>query len=103
MAPRVTLDGARGDDYTASIRASALARSGRGGQATALRMAKIHAGSRDAVFYNDEARARLEAGDPEGALQILDLAEKNGCADDYTASTRASVLARSGRGAGRPR
>ena len=61
-------------------------------QATSLRMAKINAGSRNAAFYADEGKARLDAGDTEGALQILDLAVKNGAADEYTESIRASVL-----------
>ncbi|MGZ5009250.1 MAG: hypothetical protein ACXV8W_15205 [Methylobacter sp.] len=39
-----------------------------------------------------EAKVRLEAGDAKGALAILDKAEQNGCADEYTQSIRASVL-----------
>jgi hypothetical protein len=60
-------------------------------QAAALRMAKIHAGSRNAVFYNDEAKARLAAGDTQGARAVLDLADKNGCANDYTAAIRKRI------------
>ena len=84
------------DDYTAAIRADVLQQSGQAPEAAALRMEKIRAGSRDAAFYNDEAKARQEAGDPAGALEILDLAEENGCADDYTAAIRADVLQQSG-------
>ncbi len=84
----------RADDFTKSIRASVLQRSDPDA-ASALRMAEITAGSRHPAFYNDEAKARLEGGDIPGALEILDLAEKNGRADDFTKSIRASVLQRS--------
>ncbi|MDQ3744653.1 MAG: ATP-binding protein, partial [Acidobacteriota bacterium] len=83
-----------GDEYTAAIRASALQQSGHASKAAALRMERIHAGSRDPVFYVDEAKARLEAGDSRGALEILDLAEQRGCANEYTAGFRAKVLRR---------
>ncbi len=86
------------NDFTASIRASVLQQSGKKDEATALRMAMIQSGSRDPAFYSDEAKARLDAGDAEGALKILDLAERNGCADDFTASIRASVLRKHERG-----
>ncbi|MEP7125058.1 MAG: hypothetical protein ABJE95_29280, partial [Byssovorax sp.] len=84
------------NEFTAAIRTSVLQRSGRGGEAAALRMEKIRAGSRHAVFYADEAKARLEAGDAAGALEILDLAAKNGCENEFTAAIRTSVLQRSG-------
>ncbi|UUY09762.1 hypothetical protein LRS11_06930 [Pseudomonas sp. J452] len=78
-------------DYTLAIRATALQISNPA-QAASLRMAQINARSRSAVFYNDEAKARLHAGDTEGALEILDLADKNGATDDYTQTIRASML-----------
>jgi predicted MPP superfamily phosphohydrolase len=80
------------NDFTASIRASVLQQSGQSSEASELRLTKIQAGSRDPVFYVDEAKARMNAGDAKGALEILDLAERNGCTDDFTASIRASVL-----------
>jgi hypothetical protein len=55
-------------------------------------MGRIRAGSRDPVFYNNEAKAGLDAGDARGALEILDCAEQNGCADEYTDAMRAKVL-----------
>ncbi len=61
-------------------------------QAAALRMAKINAGSRNSVFYAEEAKARQAAGDSSGALEILDLAVKNGCDDEYTKAIRASIF-----------
>jgi hypothetical protein len=84
------------DDFTASIRTTVLQQSGQTGQAAALRMERIRARSRDAVFYADEAKARLETGDTRGALKILDLAEQNGCANDFTASIRAHALRKLG-------
>lgn len=79
------------NEYTQSIRAGVLQQTDPK-QAAALRMQYIDAGSRNAAFYSDEAKARLDAGDAEGALAILDKAEQNGCADEYTQSIRASVL-----------
>jgi len=84
-------------DYTTSIRATALQQSGKRDEAAALRLAKIHGGSRDPAFYADEAKARLDAGDVQGALEILDLAEQNGCTSDYTTSIRATALQQSGK------
>jgi hypothetical protein len=42
------------------------------------------AGSRNCVFYNDEANARLRAGDFGGAREMLELAVKNNCANQVT-------------------
>ncbi|WP_306546645.1 metallophosphoesterase [Desulfobulbus sp.] len=82
------------DDFTASVRASALQQSDPV-KASALRMERINAGSRDAVFYADEAKELLRAGDVVGALAILDKAESIGCANDFIASVRASALQQS--------
>ncbi len=82
------------DNFITSVRASVLQRSDPA-KASALRMEKINAGSRDAVFYVDEANELLGAGDVAGALSILDKAESIGCSDDFITSVRASVLQRS--------
>jgi predicted phosphodiesterase len=82
------------NEYTDSIRADVLTRLGQPQAASALRMEKIHHGSRNPAFYNAEAQARLAANDAAGALELLDLAQKRGCADDYTATLRAKVLQR---------
>jgi hypothetical protein len=55
-------------------------------------MGRINAGSRDPVFYADEAQARLKAGDAAGALEILGLAEQRGTVDEVTPLVRASIL-----------
>ncbi|MBJ6726551.1 hypothetical protein [Geomesophilobacter sediminis] len=79
------------NDFTAAMRGTILQQTDPA-QAAALRVERIVAGSRNAAFYTDEAKARLEAGNPSGALEILDLAEKNGCADDITRSVQGAVL-----------
>jgi hypothetical protein len=81
-------------EITVAIRADALQQSGQPDAAAALRMSKVSAGSRHPAFYNDEAKARMDAGDWRGALDILDLAEKNGGANEITAVIRADVLRR---------
>ena len=80
------------DDHVRAIQCNALEMSKNTKQASDLRMERINAGSRDAIFYTDEAKARLDAGDAAGALDILDKAKRNGCADEYTEAIRASVL-----------
>jgi hypothetical protein len=80
------------NDYVRAVQFDCYTLLGDNVQAAALRMAKINAGSRNPVFYADEAKARLAAGNSSGALEILDLAVSNGCADDYTEAIRASVL-----------
>ena len=84
------------DDHVRAIQADCLKIVGDPSEAAALRMAKISAGSAHAVFYSDEAKARLDAEDYDGALEVLDLAHKNAAADDYTEAIRASVLRRTG-------
>lgn len=66
---------------------------GDGAGASSLRREHIDSGSRDAVFYNDEARYLLDAGKASDALAILDKARANGAENEYTATTRAKVLA----------
>lgn len=85
------------DDYVRAVQSTCLELTGRPDAAATVRDERIRAGSRDPVFYADEAKARLAAGDCEGALDILDLAEKNGSANDFTAAIRADALQQSGR------
>jgi len=79
------------DDFTTSIRTTALQQTDPA-LAAALRMEKITAGSRNSVFYNEEAMARLRVGNLQGALDILDLADKNCGPDDFTTSIRTTIL-----------
>lgn len=80
------------NDHVRAIQADCFKLAGDPAQAAALRMGQINAGSRDPVFYNDEAVARRDAGDFNGARDILDLAEKHGIVDDHTCAIRTSVL-----------
>jgi hypothetical protein len=80
------------DEYTHSIRATALAADGDPAAASQLRQERINAGSRNPAFYHDEAKSLLEAGQAHAALAMLDQAEQRGIANEYTQSLRQSVL-----------
>lgn len=80
------------DDFTDAIHANALQKSGDPHAATALRMKKIEAHSRNSVFYADEAKLRLEAGDAAGALEVLNLASQRGCTNEFTEAVRSNAL-----------
>ena len=87
------------DDHVAAVQAKTLEATGRGEEASKLRRAKIEAGSRNAVFYTDEARWLLDAHrDAAGALAVLDWAARLGCANEYTEAIRAKTLEATGRG-----
>ena len=86
------------DDHTEAIRADLLQRSGQGGEASALRRRHIDAGSRNAVFYADEARYLADTNRLEEALALLERAAGNGAANDHTEAIRADLLQRSGQG-----
>ncbi|WP_074906792.1 hypothetical protein [Nitrosomonas communis] len=57
-----------------------------------IRIQHINAGSKNAAFYASEAKARLDRGNAQGALEILDQAKQNRCMDDYTNTILAEVL-----------
>ncbi len=80
------------DEYSYAILANALHKSGKLDKATAIRMDHIAAGSSNPAFYADEAKTRIEMNDQKGALYILNLAEKNGCANEYIVTLRAKLL-----------
>jgi len=84
------------NDYTQSVRATAIAKSGDAAAASKLRRSMIDSGSRNAVFYNDEAKYLIESNQPQQALTLLDKAVKLGIADDYIQSVRATAIAKSG-------
>lgn len=83
------------DDHVRAVEAACRLKVGDAATATTIRLASIHSGSRNPAFYADEAMERVNSGDAEGALEILDLAEKNGAANDYIAAIRANVLQQS--------
>jgi len=80
------------NDYNRAIYADALARRGRGAEASKIRMTAIEAGSKHASYYADEARWLHKQGQSQEALRILNLAEKNGAANDHTRAIQASIL-----------
>ena len=81
------------NDQVTAVYASALHAAGQCEAASTLRQEKITAGSGNAIFYADEAKWLLDGQhDPEGALAVLDLARKRGCADDFIEAIRASAL-----------
>ena len=79
------------DDFTRSMRSTILQQTDPA-QAAAFRMEEIGTGSRNAVIYVQEAKARLAAGNSSDALEIIDLADKNGCTNDFTRSMRGTIL-----------
>jgi Tfp pilus assembly protein PilF len=86
------------DDHLLAVRASILQAMGERHQATALRQQLIQSGSRDPVFYNDEAVYLRDKGQFTQALGVLDIAENRGIKDDYSLSIRASILQATGEG-----
>jgi len=87
------------NDVTTAIKAAALQQLGKNHEAAAVRLEMIAFGSRAAPFYSDEAKARIRAGDPQGALAILDLALEKGLTNDYIIAIRTTALERVGRSA----
>jgi len=84
------------NNYTQSIRATALAAAGDREGASQLRRSMIDAGSQDAAFYCDEAKHLIDAGNARQAIELLDKAARLGIADGYTQSIRATALAAAG-------
>lgn len=85
-----------GNNYTVSIRATALARIGQPEAASQLRCQQIQSGSGHTSFYHDEAMHLLSLNEFEKALALLDLAQQRGCGNDITLAIRATALACSG-------
>jgi predicted MPP superfamily phosphohydrolase len=86
------------NDFTLAIKAQILGESGQGEEASRLRQERIAAGARDAAFYADEALYLHRKGDSDGALRIVELAEKNHAANDFTLAIKAQILGESGQG-----
>lgn len=83
--------------YTASIRATALTRSGQPDAASQLRREQIRAGAGSAATYCDEAVYQLGLNQPEEAMRILDLAQQRGVENDFILAVRATALSETGR------
>ena len=87
------------NDHLLAVKAGILQAMSRGEEASAIRRDRIAAGTRDPIFYNDEALYRWEKlNDPAGALAVLEEAKRAGVADDHILSVRGRVLEALGRG-----
>lgn len=84
------------NDHVRAVQFKCLELIGEGPKAARLRMERIRAGSRHPALYTDAAKALLADGKAPEALEVLNLAEENGCADDITAAVRADALQQSG-------
>ncbi len=82
------------DEYTVSIRATALEAKGLGDEASRLRHEQIAAGSHTEAFYTAEADWQLgkRPSDANEAMRIVMLAKHRGCAAEHTASVEAKAL-----------
>lgn len=72
------------NDYSLSIRATALAQSGQAQAASQLRCEQIRAGSRHPAFYSAEADYQLSMGEKDEAQRCLDQVNRLGIGDDVT-------------------
>jgi len=91
------------NDHVWAIYLNCLAQIGEREKASRLRRERIDGGSRNAVFYNDEAIWLRDRGELAEAMAVLEKAEKVGAADDYTKAIRASVMEKQGDGDGASR
>lgn len=80
------------DGHSVAIRCRALEASGAGSVASEKRWKEINSDSLNPALYADEANYQLEKmNDRERALELLDLVEQRGIANDFTQSVRAKV------------
>lgn len=84
------------NEYTISVRAKILDQKGEHKEASDLRMAQIKSGTRNPIFYNDEAVKLRNLGDTEKALELLDVAENLNATNSYSVTIRASIHEKSG-------
>lgn len=77
------------NDHCDSIRGKVLEALGEGPVASKMRWDRINAGNLSPALYTDEANYQLEQlNDPKQALDLLDLMDKLGIADDFTQTLR---------------
>jgi hypothetical protein len=84
-------------EHVASAKANILEAMGRDMEASALRMERINAGSRNTAFYSKEVRWLYTQGREADAIHLLDFAEQRGMSSDYVASIKANNLEALGR------
>ncbi|MGE5343057.1 MAG: metallophosphoesterase [Candidatus Omnitrophota bacterium] len=80
------------NEYSLSIYSRCLEQVSREDAASKIRQREITAGSRNPVFYNDEANYLLRRERYDDALAIIKQAEDRQCSDKYILSVKASVL-----------
>jgi predicted Zn-dependent protease len=85
-----------GNDFTETTRANALEQSGQVAAAMALRQAKIDGGSRNPVFYNDQANSHYRLGAWHDALAVLDTLAKRAPDNEVSSRIRAKILRKLG-------
>ena len=88
-----------GDEVTASIKATALEKLGRGADASRLRQAMIDRGTRNPAIYSAEIAHLIGQNRLNRAKKLVEQAEKRGCRNEYIASAHAHVLGEMGQGA----
>lgn len=88
-----------GDEVTASIKATALEKLGRGTDASRLRQAMIDRRTRNPAIYSAEIAYLIGQNRLNRAKKLVELAEKRGCSNEYISSARAHVLGEMGQGA----
>lgn len=85
------------NEYMGSIRIACIRMIRGNSVAEAVRREAMHSGSSNPVFYADEANAQLKQGKPAHALDIVAMAEQNGCANVVTTAIKAAALQQLGR------
>lgn len=88
-----------GDEVTASIKATALEKLGRGSDASLLRQAMIDRRTRNPAIYSAEIAYLIGQNRLNRAKKLVELAEERGCRNEYISSARAHVLGEMGQGA----
>lgn len=81
------------DDFVLNIEAACLETTGQTEVASQQRLELIETGTKNSAIYCDEANYQLLVkGDPDEALRILNLAERDQCTDDHSDSILSRVL-----------
>ncbi|MCP4152551.1 MAG: hypothetical protein GY757_32745 [bacterium] len=79
------------NEYSLSVKATALEKSGCEAEASGLRMVQIEAGARNPAFYTDEANYLYSKQRYDKALLILKKAVEQKCEDEYTQTMKAKI------------
>jgi len=85
------------NEYSLSVRASILEKKGDKTSASDIRQKMIEAGTKDSVFYSDEAKYLSDQGKHDDALDLINLAENNKISNDYALAIKARILGKIGK------